>query len=327
MPDKAVRSASRSARKAVGVIGLGNIGRGVAESLIRKKTWDVLVWDAAQSPRKHFENRRGVSVVPPGEIGARAFVIIFVVPGTTEILSCLRGKNGIFETARRGLTIYDFTTSDPARSRRVAKQAAAFGISYLDAGTSGGPYKADTGKLLAMVGGDEMAFKRTKPVLGSVCEHMFYVGPSGAGHTLKLLHNIVCHATTLATGEAGHIAERAGISLKDMIDVFNHSNARSYASEFRFPRHIVSKTWDARGSIYNQFKDIRMGVRLGRKLDVDTTFSRATLKVLSWALDYGMGEKDSSLLYRDFELYRQQKPRHRHAAKKRGATAKKRAQA
>lgn len=325
MSDKPIRGPSRSARNAVGVIGLGNIGRGVAESLIRSKAWDVLVWDIAELPRKHFENRRGVSVIPPGEMGARAFVIIFVVPGTAEILAWLRGKDGIFKTARRGLTIYDFTTSDPARTRRVAKQAAEFGISYLDAGTSGGPYKADTGKLLTMVGGNEKAFKRTKHVLGSVCEHLFFVGPSGAGHTLKLLHNVVCHATTLATAEAGHMAERAGISLKDMIEVFNRSNARSYATEFRFPRHIVSKTWDARGSIYNQFKDIRMGVRLGRNLGVDTTFSRATLKILSWAVGQGMAELDSSLLYRDFELFRQQKPKHHRMAKVRSVAAKKQA--
>ena len=76
-------------------------------------------------------------------------------------------------------------------------------------------------------------------------------------------------------------------------------------SEFRFPRHIVSKTWDARGSIYNQFKDIRMGMLLGRKLGADTTFSSATLKVLGWACDRGMAQKDTSLLYRDFEKFRQ----------------------
>lgn len=238
----------------------------------------------------------------------RAAVIFFVVPGTREILSCLRGRDGIFRNARRGLAIYDLTTSNPAQTRRVAEAAAKYGIDYLDAGTSGGPYKADVGKLLAMIGGDRKAFGRTKWAVKSICQDLFYVGPSGAGHTLKLLHNIVCHATTLATAEAGHVAERAGISLKDMIEVFNVSNARSYATEFRFPSHIISRTWDGRSRIYNLFKDLRMGVALGRNLDADTTYARATLKILSWAMKSGMADMDYTLLYRDFERFRKSVP-------------------
>jgi 3-hydroxyisobutyrate dehydrogenase len=291
-------------RRTVGVIGLGNIGGGVAESLIRSQGWDVVVWDSANKARDRFSGRRDVMVMPPGEMSAVASIIIFVVPGTPQILSCLRGPKGIFKNAQEGLTIYDFTTSSPERTRRLAKQASKFGIVYLDAGTSGGPYKADTGKLLTMVGGDEKAFKRTRRVLDPICERVFYVGASGSGHTLKLLHNVVCHATTLVTAEAGHMAERSGISLKDMIEVFNASNARSYATEFRFPRHIISKSWDGRSRIYNLFKDIRMGVKLGHELAADTTFSRATLKILSRAMDSGMAEKDYTLLYRDFDKFR-----------------------
>jgi 3-hydroxyisobutyrate dehydrogenase len=237
-------------------------------------------------------------------MAAQADVILFVVPTTKQILENLRGRDGILARAKKGLVIYDMTTSDPQDTRAAVKEAAKYGVIYLDAGTSGGPYKADTGKLLTMVGGDRDAFERTRHVLNDVCEHVFFVGPSGAGHTLKLLHNIVCHATTLATAEAGHMAERAGIALKDMIDVFNVSNARSYASEFRFPKHIVSKTWDGRSRIFNLHKDIKMGVALGKRLGADTTFSRATLHILDLAMAHGMAEDDHTLLYRDFDKFR-----------------------
>lgn len=289
----------------MGVIGLGNIGRGVAESLLRNRALHVLVWDQDEPALRRFSGRKRVSVMRPSGMAGQAAVIFFVVPGTREIISCLRGKDGIFRKPRHGLAIYDLTTSNPAKTRRVAESAAEHGIDYLDAGTSGGPYKADTGQLLTMIGGSRTAFKRTQWALRSICEHVFYVGPSGAGHTMKLLHNIVCHATTLATAEAGHIAERAGISLADMIEVFNASNARSYATEFRFPRHIISGTWDGRSRIYNLFKDLRMGVALGQSLGADSTYARATLKLLTWAMGAGMAEKDYTLLYRDFEQFRE----------------------
>ena len=301
---------------AVGVIGLGNIGRGVAMSLARGGNLEVLVWDQRAAARKAFADVANAAVATPADMAQRAAVILFVVPSTTEILACLRGRDGIFKHAKQGLVIYDLTTSDPEKTRAVAKEAAKYGIVYLDAGTSGGPYKADKGRLLTMVGGDRAAFEHTRHVLEGLCEHVFFVGPSGAGHTLKLLHNIVCHATTLATAEAGHMAERDGISLKDMIDVFNVSNARSYASEFRFPQHIISKTWDGRSRIFNLHKDIAMGVALGKRLGADTTFSRATLQILNLAVAHGMSEDDHTLLYRDFDKFRK-------TAKRRGAIARK----
>jgi 3-hydroxyisobutyrate dehydrogenase len=162
---------------------------------------------------------------------------------------------------------------------------------------------------LTMIGADRDAFERTRHVLDDICEHVFFIGPSGAGHTLKLLHNIVCHATTLATAEAGHMAELSGISLKDMMDVFNVSNARSYATEFRFPRHIISGTWDGRSRIFNLHKDVNMGVALGRRLGADTTFSRATLAIIKQAIAHGMSESDYTLLYRDFDKFRKRSKR------------------
>jgi 3-hydroxyisobutyrate dehydrogenase len=298
------KEASASGRKSIGVVGLGNIGRGVAQSIARAGRFEALIWDVNQAAFKAFEGLQNVRVASPKEMAQQATAILFVVPATPQIVACLKGDDGIFANARQGLVIYDMTTSDPAASRDVAKEAAEFGIAYLDAGTSGGPYKADTGKLLTMVGGDRAAFDRTRSVLNDVCETVFFVGPSGAGHTLKLLHNIVCHATTLATAEAGHMAERAGIKLRDMIDVFNASNARSYATEFRFPKHIISKTWDGRSRIYNLHKDISMGVELGQRLDADATFSKATLSILEKAIASGMAEDDYTLLYRDFEKIR-----------------------
>jgi hypothetical protein len=96
-----------------------------------------------------------------------------------------------------------------------------------------------------MIGGDERAFNRTRKILKPFVEKTFFLGKSGAGHTLKLIHNMVCHTIFLTTCEGGRMAQRAGIKLEDMIEVFNVSNARSYISQFRFPRHILSKKWDA----------------------------------------------------------------------------------
>ncbi len=89
-----------------------------------------------------------------------------------------------------------------------------------------------------------------------------------------------------------------------MIDVFNVSNARSYSSEFRFPKHIVSQTWDGRSRIFNLHKDIGMGEKLAEKLGADHRYTSATLDILDRAMALGMQDDDYTLLYRDFEKIR-----------------------
>lgn len=288
----------------IGVIGLGNIGNGVAKSLASAQKWTVHVWDLSDSKRQALSAFKNIVITSPKAMADQVSVILFVVPSTKEIRESLAGEEGIFANAKKGLVIYDLTTSYPDDSRLLCEESKKFGISYLDAGTSGGPYKADTGQLLTMVGGVREKFDQTREVLDSICEHVFYVGESGTGHTLKLLHNIVCHATTLATAEAGHIAESAGIPLGAMIEVFNVSNARSYASEFRFPKHIVSQKWDGRSRIFNLHKDITMGKMLGQSLGADTTYTSATLDIIKKAMAFGMEEEDYTLLYRDFDKIR-----------------------
>ena len=185
--------------------------------------------------------------------------------------------------------------------------AAKKGIPYIDAGMSGGATGAEAGVLTLMIGGDRRAFNRTRKYLEHFVEKTFYLGNSGAGHTLKLIHNMVCHTTYLVTCEGGRIAERAGIKLQDMIDVFNVSNARSYASEVRFPRHILSKKWDCKSRIYNLHKDLGMAVDLAKKLDADVSLGATTLAFLKKAVALGMTGMDYALLYRDFEKIRKGK--------------------
>ena len=85
-----------------------------------------------------------------------------------------------------------------------------------------------------------------------------------------------------------------------MINVFNVSNARSYASEFRFPKHILSGKWDARSRVYNLRKDLSMAVRLAGTLDAKVPLAAVTRNFLDAAIGHGMADTDYSRLYERF---------------------------
>jgi 3-hydroxyisobutyrate dehydrogenase len=287
----------------VGVIGLGNMGRGIAQNLLRAGH-DVEVWDIAKGARARWRHHPRAAIKLPHQMAAECAVIFFVVPGATEIGSMLGGEDGILSHAHPQLVLYDLTTSDPLRTRQSAQIAARRGVKYLDAGMSGGAKAAEEGTVTLMVGGDAGAFRRTRKILASFARHIFYLGKSGSGHTLKLIHNLVCHTIFVVTCEGCRIAARTRIDIKDAIAVFNHGNARSYVSEVRFPRHILSKQWDGKSRVYNLHKDLAMAVALAGRVGVDIRLGKETLGFLTAAMTRGMENEDFTLLYRKFDRIR-----------------------
>lgn len=276
----------------VGVVGLGNMGRGIAKNIAMGKH-SLLVWDVIEEARALFEGT--AQIVKPAEMAAAADYIIFVVPGSEQIDSML---GDIIHAAKPGLVLWDFTTSDPTYTKRLAAQAKESEIHYMDAGMTGGGAKgADEGTMTLMIGGDEDVFIRSQPVLKSCARELIYLGPSGAGHTMKVVHNLITHTNFLACSEAGRLAEAAGIELADMIKVFNAGNARSFISERRFPDHILSETWDGRSRIFNLHKDVGMAVALSKELDSPMRIGHQTFAWIQAAVDAGMEDEDFTRLY------------------------------
>lgn len=295
---KSVKKADRAGVKKIGVIGLGNMGRGIAKNLIKAGN-DVFVWDIAESARKTFAKK--ARITEPAEMSQKCAMIIFVVPGSPEIDAMLKGKNSMLSNSRRGLVIYDFTTSDPVYTQKLARRAAKKGVSYMDAGMTGGAQGAANGTMSLMIGGEAKVFKRTAPMLDPVAKKLIYLGQSGAGHTMKVVHNLITHTNFFALCEAAHLGRRAGIDLTDLIEVFNNGNARSFISERRFPDHILSETWDGRSRVYNLNKDVGMAIALADKLGATLNIGRDTYAYLQEAIAQGRAEDDFTRLYPDLE--------------------------
>jgi 3-hydroxyisobutyrate dehydrogenase len=284
----------------LGVIGLGRMGGPLAQRL-GQSGLPLMVWDTVPACRKPFEKKADVRIAAPGEIARECSVLFFVVPSSKEIADCLKGKDGVLQNARKGLVICDLTTSNPVETRKLARRAARRGIHYLDAGMSGGPAGILAGNLTLMIGGDAKVLARIRRYLVAFAGNIFHLGDVGAGQAMKLIHNMVLHTIFLATCEGARLAERMGMKVADMIDIFNVSTAFSYASRHRFPNNILNGSWNAQARIYNPWKDVGLAVRLARECGADVEFGERTFAFLEKAVARGMVEKDYSLLYRDFE--------------------------
>jgi 3-hydroxyisobutyrate dehydrogenase len=308
------KSKKKTTPKKVGVIGLGNMGRGIAKNLIKAGN-DVFVWDVAEAARKPYA--KTATIAEPQEMSQKCAMIIFVVPGSMEIDAMLKGKNSMLTKPKRGLVLYDFTTSDPVYTKKLAKRAAKKGVTYMDAGmTGGGAQGADKGTMTLMIGGDTKTFKLTAPLLAPVAKKLIHLGESGTGHTMKVVHNMITHTNFFALSEAAHLGRRAGIKLEDLIEVFNNGNARSFISERRFPDHILSETWDGRSRVYNLNKDVGMAIDLADKLGATVNIGRDTYAYIQEAVRQGRSEDDFTLLYPDLEKLDKKKTKKKAKKKK-----------
>jgi 3-hydroxyisobutyrate dehydrogenase-like beta-hydroxyacid dehydrogenase len=216
-----VATSSASALSA-GVIGLGDIGRGVAGALARAGV-ALTVCDLRAEATAAFAGTAAV-VPSPAELGAASDVVVVAVVNDEQVLSVLDGEDGALARAGSGSTVLVLSTVSPETVRRVAELAGARSVDVLDCGVSGGPSAAANGTLVSMVGGDETVLERVRPVLDSFSSLVVRMGPLGAGLQAKLARNLVQYASWLAAYEAQVLAEAAGIELAKLAEVIRTSD-------------------------------------------------------------------------------------------------------
>src|ERR671918_259425 len=293
---------SSEARRSVGVIGLGQMGRGIAANLDRAGLLRA-VFDIDPEACGRAGLAADVPCLPPSEIGNICDTVLFVVPASPQIESCLCGPDGLLTQRDDRQVLVDLTTSYPTDTLRLARMAEQAGRAYLDCGMAGGA-----------PGGDGEVSERVRPVLETIAKRIFHVGPSGAGHALKLVHNMILHSVFLATCEGCRVAERAGIDLEKAIEVFNAGNTRSFITEIRFPRHILSGTFDGRSTVSNLAKDLGMAARFAREIGAPALYGPLTSALLDKAIENGMGREDFTRLYQRIDALLEAEARERSGA-------------
>ena len=231
----------------IGFIGLGNMGKPIFDNL-NKKFSNIFCFDKNISKLK--KNNFSSSLI---EIFEKCSVIIFCIESNKQVIDIIK-ENKI----KKNTIIVDLTSSLPDLTRKISSYLKKFESHYIDAGMSGGASGATNGTLTLMLGGSKTICKKIDFILNTFAKNIFYLGKSGNGHLMKLLHNSVCHSIFLINCEILNIAKSYGITDTNVIDVFNKSNARSYISENRFPNNILNGKFNGKSTIKNLKKDLKM---------------------------------------------------------------------
>jgi 3-hydroxyisobutyrate dehydrogenase len=262
-----------SDKPAVGVVGIGNMGWPMAACLVRAG-FTVHVADARPAAAANFVQQVGGSA-PDGlpALAAAADVVITMLPTSGQVETVVNGADGLLAGLRPGSLVIDMTSGQPAATQAIAARVAAAGSAMIDAPVSGGVSRARTGQLAIMVGGDEAAIERARPVLAAMGSTITRCGGVGAGQAMKALNNLCSAGGFLIAAEAVAIGAKAGLDPVLMVDVLNASTGMNNATQKKFRQFVLSRSFDSGFGLDLMVKDLTIALGIARDGGAAVPFS------------------------------------------------------
>jgi 3-hydroxyisobutyrate dehydrogenase-like beta-hydroxyacid dehydrogenase len=217
------------------MLGLGKMGTPMAKHLLARG-FAVTGYDPLEPARRNAVSL-GVSLLDsPRDVAQASELVIIVVGFDQEVEAAVSGPNGILEAARPGLIVAVGSTIAPRYAMRLAQRLRERGVVLLDIPLARGEAAATAGKLLAFGAGDEACFEACRPAFTAFASEIFYLGPAGAGHTAKMVNNLILWACTVANDEGLRLGEALGVDPERLRTALHHASAQNWAMDQRAER-------------------------------------------------------------------------------------------
>lgn len=283
----------------IGYLGLGVMGYGMTDNLMKKCGTDTVVWgyDPVEAARARFAANGGKAVADAKAL-YRACDVIFMCLPTNAILKATITE--IMETARPGTAIVDMGASSPYVIRELHAKAVEKGFQLVDAPVSGGKAGADAGTLAIMCGGEQEAFDRVRPYLEMMGKTVTRMGGSGCGSTAKVANNMMVGIHLLAMGEAFAFAKKAGLDPATLFEAIRCGFAQSAVMDEKVPK-TLRRDFSATARIAVHLKDMNNAMELAEHLGVDLPLSRIVKEHMDWMDERGMIDEDQCALVKVYE--------------------------
>jgi len=278
----------------IGFIGLGIMGRPMAQNLLRAG-FPLVVHNRHQEVTDELIAVGATSGTRPREIAASCDVLITMLPGSSQVEEVLIGPDGVIEGAHTGLIVIDMSTISPVVTGMLATRLAEHDVIMLDAPVSGGDKGAIEGTLSIMVGGDEDAFKQCLPIFQALGKTIVHVGESGAGQVVKACNQIVVALVYEAVSEALVLGSKVGVDPAKILQVLSGGLAANRVMELRGAT-MLAHDFTPGGRISLHHKDLGIALETGRRYGVPLPVTAVVDQMFASLEVKGMGDLDHSAL-------------------------------
>jgi 2-hydroxy-3-oxopropionate reductase len=283
----------------IAFIGLGIMGSPMAVHLA-KSGHQVTGYNRSPEKTAPLVDAGGRAAESVADAVRDADVVCLMVPDSPDVADVLAGDNGVFDNAKEGTLVIDFSSIRPDVTTQLAEQATARGLRLVDAPVSGGEAGAVNAALSIMVGGSADDFEAAKPYLDVVGKTVVHVGPSGAGQTVKAANQLIVAANIEALAEAVVFLEAYGVDTVAALEVLGGGLAGSKVLDQK-KQNMLDRSFDPGFRIALHHKDLGIVTAAAREAGVVVPLGAIVAQLMASALANGDGPLDHSALLRGVE--------------------------
>ena len=263
----------------LGFVGVGRMGGPMAVRLL-DAGHPLTVYDTNADAVKALVERGAKSAASAEAVASAADIVLMSLPTPPIVQAVSLGENGILRGSRMK-TLIDLSTTGPSVAKVVAKAAGERNVAWVDSPVSGGVAGATKGTLAVMVSCPQATFPLVDPVLKTFGK-TFYVGEKpGLAQIAKLANNLLAASAIVVSSEAVAMGVKAGLDAKVLIDIINAGSGRNSATQDKFPRSILPRTFDFGFATGLSYKDVRLCIDEAEALGVPMVAGAAVRQMLA----------------------------------------------
>tara|TARA_B100000676_G_scaffold310195_1_gene375973 strand:- start:1866 stop:2732 length:867 start_codon:yes stop_codon:yes gene_type:complete len=283
----------------VAFIGLGVMGYPMA-GFISNSGHEVSVFNRTSSKaEKWITEYKGTMAETPAEASIEADFIFTCVGNDNDLREVTFGEKGVFKNIKEGAVYIDNTTASATIAREIYTYAKENGFASLDAPVSGGQAGAESGSLTVMIGGDQVAYDKAKPVINCYSKKMKLLGSAGSGQLAKMTNQICIAGLVQGLSEAINFGMNAGLDMQDVVEVISQGAAGSWQMENRH-KTMIEDEFNYGFAVDWMRKDLKIAIEESEKNKSELPITKIIDKYYSEVQEMGGGRWDTSSLIKRF---------------------------
>ena len=249
----------------VGIIGLGDMGMGMARNII-KEGFPLVGYDLRETRLTELEQAGGVRAAGCREVGASSDAVFVMVLNGDQVKQAIFGDNGLMEGLKRGTTIIVSATINPSEVKELVAPLAEKGVHLIDTPVSGGKSGAEDGTLTLMAAANAEVLEENREILDAVSKVVFHVGEEvGQGQTVKAALQALIGTTFAAVFESLVLGAAAGVKGETMFEVFGSSGVSSPLFKSCSKLIMERKFKDTGSQIATMYKDLGITMNMAKE--------------------------------------------------------------
>ncbi len=293
----------RVASSRVGLVGCGILGRALGARLLKAGT-ALTVFDCERASAEYLLQAGATWAGSPAELAAGCAFTISCLPDPRTVESVALGPSGLWAGADPGTIHLETSTVGPACVKKLAREASAVGIRFIDSPISrGAPRDAPDGDIefVLWIGASPDHFDLARPILDRLGDHVVYCGGVGLGQTTKIVNNFIAHGIIVLVSEALALGVRAGASLDLLSTVLRHGTAQNRVLDELLPESAFQGNFEPGLRLDLALKDLDLAQRLACEQSVELVMAGPVRELFEQARTRGWGELSAHTVVRVIE--------------------------